>query len=154
MVPASRNYYWELLLSPGVVGDQGNRVTPSRLLTQREKWSGDVPFTGCCRTLAAVAALCPCTDRKPVLGRCLCGRHAGSTAAGCVAARRAPRSARRPVPPVHPDLEFGLDQRQERRDAVAATFRAAAVQHHAAAAAGLPAVVAGGFFGGGGRLHP
>ena len=49
------------------------------------------------------------------------GRHAGSPAAGRLPARRTAWPARRSVQAFHPDLEFGLAQRQpRRRDAGAA----------------------------------
>ena len=58
-----------------------------------------------------------------------------------------------PVPAVHPDLEFGLAQRQPRSGDAAAAVGTPALEYHAAAAAGLPAAVAGRFFRGGSGVH-
>ena len=88
-----------------------------------------------------------------IVRRRLCRGHARGPAAGSFAAGREAWGARRAVPAVHPDLEFGLGQRRRRCRDPADAARAAAVQHHAAAAPGLPAAVAGRLPGGGGRLH-
>src|SRR3979411_3086690 len=67
---------------------QGEPGSPHiEYLDPKEWWCGDVPITARCRTFTVVAALCPCADGKPGVGRRICRRHAGSPASGFVPAR-------------------------------------------------------------------
>ena len=63
-------------------------------------------------------------------------------------------SAGRAVSAVHPDLEFGVGQRQGRAGRRRPAVRAAAGPYHPAAAPGLPAAVAGRLFREGSGVHP
>src|ERR1700744_313214 len=69
----------ELFVSQGVgLGLGERRVSPPLGRYDPEKrWSGDVPITTCCRTLAVAAPLCTCADRKSGLRRRVCRRDAG-----------------------------------------------------------------------------